>query len=88
MFSELIALVLICGVLIFLMSQVEGRACSFFRWYDAQVNECDKKIIQALLRSNNEMKNRERFFVGWVVISWLYYLSIILVLVGVMIVKK
>lgn len=66
------------------MSQVEGRACSFFRWYDAEVNERDKKIIQALLRSNNAMKNRERFFMGLVVISW----CIILVLVGVIIVKK
>lgn len=36
------------------------RKCNFFKWFDPEVPERQKKIIRALLKKNDELKNKER----------------------------
>jgi len=44
------------------------RKCNFFRWYDPEVPDRQKKIIRALLRKNDELKKKERSFVIAIVV--------------------
>jgi len=38
----------------------QRRKCNFFRWYDPEVPERQKKIIRALLKKNDELQDKER----------------------------
>jgi hypothetical protein len=46
----------------------QRRKCSFFRWYDPEVPERQKKIIRGLLKKNDALKNKEKMLVLMVVI--------------------
>jgi len=36
------------------------RKCNFFRWFDPEVPDRQKKIIRGLLKKNNELKKKEK----------------------------
>jgi hypothetical protein len=38
----------------------QRRKCNFFRWYDPEVPERQKKVIRALLKKNDELQDKER----------------------------
>jgi hypothetical protein len=38
----------------------QRRKCSFFRWFDPEVPERQKKVIRGLLKKNDALKNKER----------------------------
>lgn len=76
--------------------QVLGRkGCEFFDWHDNAVNDREKKIIRALLKKVDEMKEREnemkkrenemnkREKILWVflILSWLIVMVVVYALV-------
>jgi len=36
------------------------KKCNFFRWFDPEVPDRQKKIIKGLLKKNNEFKKKEK----------------------------
>ena len=59
------------------------RKCNFFRWFDPEVPDRQKKIIRGLLKKNNELKKKEKSLLNVIVM-----LGVLLVLsVGVVFYK-
>jgi len=44
------------------------RKCNFFRWFDPEVPDRQKKIIAGLLKKNNELKKKEKVLLKVIVI--------------------
>jgi hypothetical protein len=44
------------------------RKCNFFRWFDPEVPDRQKKIIRGLLKKNNELKKKEKSLLKVIVI--------------------
>lgn len=58
------------------------RKCNFFRWYDPEVPDRQKKIIRALMRKNDELKKKERSFVTAIVVLGIMLFMCVLLALG------
>ncbi|RHN47609.1 putative transcription factor GRF family [Medicago truncatula] len=60
----------------------QRRKCSFFRWFDPEVPQRQKKIIRGLLKKNDALKNKERMLVFTIVIlGMLLFVSVLVILI-------
>jgi len=60
----------------------QRRKCSFFRWFDPEVPERQKKIIRGLLKKNVALKNKEKLLVLTIVIlGMMLFVSVLVILI-------
>jgi len=58
------------------------RKCNFFRWFDPEVPERQKKIIRGLLRKNGELMKKERCLVIAIVVLGIMLFMCVLLALG------
>jgi hypothetical protein len=60
----------------------QRRKCSFFRWFDPEVPERQKKIIRGLLKKNVALKNKDKLLVLTIVIlGMMLFVSVLVILI-------
>ena len=57
------------------------RKCNFFRWFDIEVPERQKKILRGLLRKNDELMKKEiSLVIAIVVLEIMLFMCVLLAL--------
>ncbi|KEH42602.1 putative transcription factor GRF family [Medicago truncatula] len=60
----------------------QRRKCSFFRWFDPEVPDRQKKLIRGLLKKNDALKNKEKMLLLTIVIlGMLLFVSVLVILI-------